>query len=186
MERLHASQGWGVLHLFHRVGPAARMDPGATADAVIKAVEALERDDHQVITFAVLGHKADLGFMALGPDLARLHAFQGELRATALQPVDSFVSLTELSEYTPTEDDERRRLEREGVTGADADAALEAFTTRMAKYGEDRLHPRLPAKRTICFYPMAKKREVGANWFSLPYDERKRLMGGHAKTGRTY
>jgi hydrogen peroxide-dependent heme synthase len=186
MEQLHASQGWGVLHLFHRVGVAARAEAAATADAVVKAVEALERDDHQVITFSVLGHKADLGFMALGPDLARLHAFQAELRATALEPTDSFVSLTELSEYTPSADDERRRLEREGVTGADAEAALDAFTTRMAKYGEDRLHPRLPLKRTICFYPMAKKRDVGANWFSLPFDERKRLMGGHARTGRTY
>jgi chlorite dismutase len=185
MESLHASEGWGVLHLFFRIGPEARAT-AATGEAVLKAVEALERDDHQVLTFSVLGPKADLGFMALGPDLARLHAFQSELRATALEPTDGFVSLTELSEYTPGVDDERRRLEREGVTGPDAQAALEAFEARMARYAEDRLHPRLPAKRTICFYPMAKKRDVGANWFALPFDDRKRLMGGHARTGRTY
>ena len=186
MEPVEPRLGWGVLHLFYRVGSAAREDAGSTLKSVVAAVEALERDGYQVLVFAVLGHKADLGVMALGPDLARLHAFQAELRATALEPLDSFVSMTELSEYTMNEDDERRRLGREGVTGEALDAALGAFSERMVKYREDRVHPKLPDKRTICFYPMAKKREVGANWFALSFEDRKRLMAGHGKTGRTY
>ena len=72
-------------------------------------------DGHHALVFAVLGHKADLGVMAYGPDLARLHAFQTELAATPLAPTWSFVSLTERSEYTTTADDERARLEAEGV-----------------------------------------------------------------------
>jgi chlorite dismutase len=56
----------------------------------------------------------------------------------------------------------------------------------MAEYREHRLHPRLPRKRAICFYPMSKRRDPGANWYSLPFEERKRLMGGHARVGRTY
>ena len=68
--------------------------------------------------FAVLGHKADLGVMALGPDLARLRAFQAELAQAPLELRDSYVSLTELSEYTSTEDDERARLAaEEGLVG---------------------------------------------------------------------
>ncbi len=188
MEPLEPKIGWGVLHLFYRVGAAARSDSAATEKQVVAAVESFEAqaDGSQALVFSVLGHKADLGIMVLGPDLARLQAFQAELRATALEPLDSFVSLTELSEYTMNDDDERRRLEREGITGEAADTAIVAFSERMAKYRHDRLYPNLPRKRTICFYPMAKKRDVGANWFALSFDDRKRLMAGHGKTGRAY
>jgi chlorite dismutase len=125
--------------------------------------------------------------MALGPDLARLQAFQHELAAAPLDPVDSYVSLTELSEYTTTEDDERRRLEaEEELSGAELEARLDAWRDRMATYQENRIHPQLPRKRMICFYPMSKRRDPGANWYELPFDERKALMGGHARVGRTY
>ena len=56
----------------------------------------------------------------------------------------------------------------------------------MAHYQEQRIHPQLPRKQTICFYPMSKRRATAANWYSLPFAERKRLMGGHARVGRTY
>src|SRR2546421_372093 len=51
-----------------------------------------------------------------------------------------------------------------------------------------RLYPRLPpaGKRAFCFYPMSKRRGEVRNWFALPYDERKELMLGHGKTGRTF
>src|SRR5205807_4383723 len=91
----------------------------------VAATERLEADGHQALCFAVLGHKADLGVMALGPDLARLHAFQTELRAGPLEPAGSYVSLTELSEYTSTEADERARLEAEAEAGAGAEGAAE-------------------------------------------------------------
>src|SRR5690349_19491741 len=113
MEPLVPSIGWGVLHLFYRVDPArAEREPGG-AKRVLDAVASLEADGHQVLCAAVLGHKADLALMALGPDLARLQAFEDELRAAPLELVWSYVSLTELSEYTSTEADERARLQRE-------------------------------------------------------------------------
>jgi len=37
-----------------------------------------------------------------------------------------------------------------------------------------------------CFYPMSKRRWPGENWYELPFDERKHLMGGHARVGRQY
>ena len=49
---------------------------------------------------------------------------------------------------------------------------------------ERRVHPRLPRKRLLCFYPMAKRREGDDNWYPLPYDQRRELMGGHGKLGR--
>jgi chlorite dismutase len=153
------SVGWGVLHLYHRVDRARAGAEPEGAKRVTDAVTALESDGHQVLVSATLGHKADLGFMALGPDLARLHAFQQELLQAPLEPVFSYVSLTELSEYASTDN---------------------------AEYVEHKLHPRLPPKAVLGFYPMSKRRDAGANWYELSFEERKELMGGHARVGRTY
>jgi hydrogen peroxide-dependent heme synthase len=188
MDTVMPSEGWGVLHLFYTIDrDRAVAEPGA-AKRVLEAVEALERDGHQALVSATLGHKADLGIMALGPDLARLQALQAELAAVpGLRPASSFVSLTETSEYTSTEEQERERLAaHEGLDDAAIDARLEAWRARMAKYREDKLHPRLPQKKLICFYPMAKRRGGKVNWYQLPFEERRRLMGGHARVGMSY
>jgi chlorite dismutase len=131
------------------------------AEAASAAVKACQGDGHQVVSFAVLGHRADLGFMALGPDLWRLRQLQAELQAAGLEVADSYVSLTEVSEY---------------AQGMPAEAK------------EPRLHPQLPpeGKTAICFYPMSKRRDAERNWYALPYDERKELMLGHGAKGREY
>jgi chlorite dismutase len=186
MDPVTPSVGWGVLHLFYKVDrERAEREPGG-AKRVVDAIASLQADGHRVLVFAVLGHKADLGVMAYGPDLARLHAFESELAATPLVPTWSFVSLTERSEYTSTADDERARLVAEGVGGAELEEKVDAFATRMEHYIDARLHPQLPAKAVIGFYPMSKRRDAGANWYELPFEERKRLMGGHARVGRQY
>jgi peroxiredoxin len=154
-EPLSPSTGWGVLHLFCKA--TANVD----AETVVSAVKAGRGDDHQVVAVAVLGHKADLGFMALGPDLWRLKAFQSALQAAGLEVVDSYVSLTEVSEYA------------KGMPEHLLDA---------------RLHPQLPpdGMRAFCFYPMSKRRAPQQNWYTLPYDDRERLMHGHGATGRGF
>jgi hydrogen peroxide-dependent heme synthase len=178
MDPVTPSAGWGVLHLFYRidrdrpggagVSPGIGSEPGG-AKRVLDAIEALEADGHQALVAAVLGgHKAEVAVMALGPDLARLQAFQAE--------------------YMSTEEEERARLagHGEGLSDEAIEQRLEAWRTRMAKYREDKLHPRLPIKRLLCFYPMSKRREEGANWYSLPFEDRRRLMGGHARVGMNY
>jgi hydrogen peroxide-dependent heme synthase len=153
-EPLSPSEGWGVLHLFCTAGP------DTSAKGVVAAVESCQADDHQVVTFAVLGHKADLGFLALGPDLWRLQQFQAELLDAGLDVNDSYVSLTEVSEYSKGMPEEMLR---------------------------QRLYPTLPpqGKRAFCFYPMSKKREA-ENWYTLPFEQRKELMHGHGAKGREY
>jgi len=176
---LNPTEGWGVVHLLLRAAP------GAEARPVLDAIAAFTADDpQQVIAFSVLGGRADLGLMALGPDLDALDRFVKAVLRGPVEVVDSFVSLTELSEYTTTEDDERSRLAREGAE--DLEGALAAWRARMADYHEARLHPRLPRRRMIAFYPMAKTRLPGANWYALEFEERKRLMLGHARVGRRY
>jgi len=187
MEALALSEGWGVLHLFYAVDRVRADADSKASKRILDAVRSLEADDHQAVCCAVLGHKADVGIMVLGPDLARLQAFQQELTATPLRLVDSFVSFTELSEYTSSEADERARLAtEEHLEGPAAEAKLAVWRDRIEHYQEQRLHPRLPLKRAMCFYPMSKRRDVDANWYALPFAERKELMAGHARVGRTY
>jgi chlorite dismutase len=154
-EPVSPAVGQGVLHLF------CRPTPLVDAEAVVAAVKAATTDDEQVVPVAVLGHKADLAFMALGPDLRRLRAFQSALQAAGLEVVDSYVSLTELSEYAQGVPDEMKQA---------------------------RLFPQLPpeGKPAWCFYPMSKRRQPEQNWFTLPYDERKELMYEHGASGRTF
>ncbi|MGZ4688334.1 MAG: chlorite dismutase family protein [Acidimicrobiia bacterium] len=187
-EPVSPSIGWGVLHLFYRVDrDQVEQDPGA-AKRIVDAVASLEADGHQALGFAVLGHKADLGVMAYGPDLARLHAFQQELLTGPLVPVSSFVSLTELSEYSATEDDERARLASEEhlTDDSEIEARLTVWRERIEHYRENRLHPQLPERKVIGFYPMSKRRSGDDNWYRLPFEERKQLMAGHARIGRGY
>lgn len=154
-EALSPSTGWGVLHLFCTLGPLAE------PELIIAAVKACEADGHQVVTVAVLGHKADLSFMALGPDLWRLRELQTHLQVAGVEVRDSYVSLTEISEYAQGVPEELKQA---------------------------RLYPKLPpeGKRAWCFYPMSKRRNVGQNWFTLPYDERSDLMRAHGKSGRNF
>jgi peroxiredoxin len=187
MDPVTPSTGWGVLHLYYRVDrDRAERDPEA-GKRVADAVASLEADGHQAVCMAMLGHKADLGLMVLGPDLARLHAFQSELLAAPLEPVWSYVSLTELSEYGATEDEERARLvAEEQLTGAELDERLSVWRDRIEHYREQRIHPKLPPKQVCCFYPMSKRRTADANWYELSFEARKELMSGHARVGRTY
>lgn len=154
-EALTPSTGWAVLHLFCKVTPRA------DREAITAAVKDATGDDHQVVTAAILGHKADLCVLALGPDLWRLRRLQTALQAAGLDVTDSYVSLTEVSEYATH------------------------LTEGMKK---PRLYPTLPpeGKPAFCFYPMSKRRNVGQNWFTLPYDERMELMAGHGKSGRNF
>lgn len=188
------SEGWGVLHLFFHLRREALEDPaGAGKDLVARLRAFAAAEDHQVLAFSVLGAKADLGLMVLGPDLARLDRLAVDLASApigpALLPAASYVSLTERSEYTSTAADEARRLvDEEGLAEGSPEhaEALGAFADRAAAYAENRLHPRLPQRAVLGFYPMSKRRSGPDNWYRLDFDARKRLMLGHAKVGRAY
>jgi chlorite dismutase len=154
-EPVTPSVGWGVLHLFCK--PSPRLD----GEAFLAAVKSCRDDGHQVVCVSMLGHKADVALLALGPDLRRLRRFQSAVQAAGFEVVDSYVSLTEVSEY--------------------AKGMPEAMLT-------PRLYPELPpeGKTAWCFYPMSKRREATENWFTLPYDDRSSLMQEHGASGRKF
>ncbi len=150
-----SEETWSVLHLFCRVGP--EVDTGG----VLLALKRCEAAGQQVMTAALLGHKADLAVLALGPSAELQRVLQSELRLAGLVPSWSYVSRTEVSEYAA------------GVPEAMRKA---------------RLHPKLPPEglTAFCFYPMSKRRVAGDNWYALPYDERLRLMHEHGASGRRF
>ncbi len=49
-----------------------------------------------------------------------------------------------------------------------------------------RLYPSIPPAKHLCFYPMDRKRGEKQNWYTLPMEERQRLMHDHGMIGRRY
>ncbi|MEY5013408.1 MAG: hypothetical protein RLY69_1123, partial [Verrucomicrobiota bacterium] len=147
-----------------------------------------------LLIFSVTTPKADLGFMLLGPDLQMLNAYEKQLSLSLgpeiLSPVYSYLSQTESSEYTTT----REQYASETLIGekglsegsAEFEAGMVEFDQRIAHYLKHRLYPVLPDWPVICFYPMSKRRSGEDNWYSLGFEERRKLMAGHARVGRKY
>ena len=163
-EAVGPSTGLGVLHLF------CKPTPLFDGESVVAAVKAAEAAGCQVATVAMLGHKSDLGVMAIHRDTRELRALQSGLQHAGLDVVDSYVSVTEVSEYA------------KGMP----EQMLNA-----------RLYPSIPPRfddgayagtvmNAWCFYPMSKRREGHANWFTLEYERRNELMREHGTSGRKF
>jgi hydrogen peroxide-dependent heme synthase len=154
-EPLVPSTGLNVVHLF------CHLDGEVDEGTLRKAVEVSQAAGLQVVTVAIVGAKADLCFMVLGEDMWELRRFQSKVQAAGLLVSESYVSVTEVSEYA-------------------------AGTPE--KILNDRLYPVLPPEgmRAFCFYPMSKLRGEKNNWYALDYEERLRLMRQHGTMGRTF
>jgi chlorite dismutase len=144
-----------VLHLFGH--PAAEFD----GQAVISAVKDAQGRGVQVVSVSMLGHKADVAFMAVASDMRELRKFQTAVQTAGVFITDSYVSITELSEYAANVPEEMKTA---------------------------RLYPQLPpsGKNAWCFYPMSKRRDPENNWYTLPFDKRSELMAEHGKSGRAF
>jgi chlorite dismutase len=197
---LIAAEGWHVLHLFYKVeqGAWSILSPEEQFAARTRLSDLIAQirgtEGAQILTFAMVSPKADLGFMLLCADLHQANAFEKRLTNAlgpdVLSPTYSFLSMTERSEYTTSEAEYAESLVKEENLAAgtpEHEAKLVAFRERMAKYMKDRLYPVLPPWPVMCFYPMNKRRgTTGQNWYALSFEERKKLMGGHARVGRTW
>src|SRR5262245_3848651 len=147
----------------------------------------------RLVTYANIGGKADLAFMLYAAELAQVGQIHRDLEACfppgTLQKVYSYLSVTELTEYMPTEEENRRLLtdQEKLQPGTEAfDKGLAELNRRRAEYEHYRLYPEMPDWEIMCFYPMNKRRDGGDNWYMLDFTTRKRLMGGHARVGRKF
>ena len=155
---LQTAEGLGVLHLFCKIPEQLFHNKKGK---LFRAIETARASSMQVVTVSILGHKADVAFMVLSNDWAQLRSFQTAVAASGLEIVDSYVSLTEISEYAQGVPEEMRNA---------------------------RLYPELPPddKKAWCFYPMSKRRNPTQNWFTLPFEKRKELMYEHGASGRKF
>lgn len=191
-EPIHPSPGWGVLHLFLRIDRAAAAGlPASAGKDLVGTFERLAEEPHlQLHLFSVLGHKADVMVFALSEDLTALRRLQTQIAACefgpALHLTWSYVSLTEVSEYTPTADSHRAELAAKGIHGDDLERRVEAFAGRMAGYNRHRLYPHMPPWEVACFYPMSHRRQGDDNWYRLSFEDRQRRMHEHGRSGRAY
>ena len=193
------TEGRHVLHAFFSIDRAAwqalkkNRRQRAAEDFVAAANRIPDCPGGQLILFSNVGPKADLGFMFLADDLHDVDRaskqLQSALGAGVLRPVFSYLSMTERSEYTTSEEEYMTQLAQEEGLSADSPEMadkMDAFRARMAKYTRDRLYPNLPNWPVVCFYPMSKRRVPSQNWYALPFTERRQLMLGHARVGRGY
>jgi len=192
-------RGIHVMHLFYRIDRErwAALPDGASAKARA-SLEALcaanPAPSHpRLATYANVGGKADLAFILYAADLGRLGQMHRDLEAcfppATLQKVYSYLSVTELTDYMPGAEDNRKMLtEQEKLQpGTEAfDKRLEELTKRMEEYEHYRLYPEMQDWEIMCFYPMNKRRSGNDNWYMLDFATRKKLMGGHARVGRKY
>jgi hydrogen peroxide-dependent heme synthase len=194
-------EGWYALHRMLAVDRSALRAMGGDdlAGAVRSAVatlEALERP-HEGGWSAVVplvGSRADVMLMHFRPTLDQLSAVQARFGCLtlfdALQPVYSFLSVTEVGMYHLAARAARDAKERGGGVGDDAfreHLAARIEKERATEHVQRRLYPSLPAEMPyVSFYPMSKRRAVGQNWYTLPIEERSRMMVAHGMTGRRY
>ncbi len=191
--------GWHCLHLFYRIeygqwqllGGDDQRAAKVALSTLVQETRALEST--QLLTLSMVSPKADLGFMLITPDLQVANRIEKQLSLSLgpdiLTPVYSYLSLTEESEYTTTDEQYAESLEVEEKLKRgtpEFEKAMAEFRERMKKYRHERVYPTLPDWPVVCFYNMSKRRGDNHNWYSLPYEDRRRLMGGHARVGRQY
>jgi peroxiredoxin len=192
-------QGWHCLHLFYRIefgqwqllGPDEQRTAKVAMSSLVQEIRALPST--QLLTLSMVSPKADLGFMLITPDLQEANRMEkrlsSSLGADVLTPVYSYLSLTEESEYTASDEDYARTLEEEQKLKPDSDEfaqAMKSFRERMIKYRHERVYPTLPDWPVVCFYNMSKRRGEERNWYALPFAQRRQLMLGHGAVGRKY
>jgi chlorite dismutase len=192
------SEGWHCSHLYYRFNRAAlkQLHVAELTDGRAAFIATLDPSavgaPARLQTSIVSGNKADFGLMLLDPDPLKLDSVHQQLMSgplgVALEPVYSFISITEVSEYVPSVAQYGERLVAEGEDpeGPAYKAKLKAYESREVMMRMQRLTPDLPPWPSTCFYPMNKKREVGENWFAMPFAERSRLMAEHGRTGMTF
>ena len=129
-------------------------------------VETQKKGSH--VLCKALGHKADLMFMFLRPTVEQLSDIETKIEKSKLGDFlirkHSYLSVVELGKHRAPKDVDLRTSPRI----------------------RERLYPILPKWDYMSFYPMNRKREAHANWFTLEQSERSKLLYEHSLTGRKY
>lgn len=146
------------------------------------------------IPVALIGSRADLMLVHFRPTLESLSDAQhrlGHLRLMeSLRVTTSHLGVTEAGMYHLTAELSRTADARGGALGDEtyrAELSERLERERASEHVRRRLYPPLPVDMPyVCFYPMSKRRNPDANWYTLPLAERSQLMMAHGQVGRRY
>ena len=176
------AEGWYVAHDFRRIdwdawrGATDRQRRRAIEDGVAyleRHEQVVDSEAGESAVFTILGHEADLLVVHMRPTADELSAAERAFETTELasytERADSYVSVTEVSGYVSDE--------------YFGDGEVDEGTRR---YIEGKLEPEIPDDTYVSFYPMSKRREPEANWYTLSFEKRAELMAEHGETGREY
>jgi chlorite dismutase len=198
-------EGSSLLHQFFRFdwkAWRATSPPGREriAALAVEALKSLERanpkganPDAPIHTalFSELGHKGDLILIHFRDSLEALNQVELSLAQTELydylSPVHSYVSVVELGLYESS----RKTYEAATAKGLEThspewQAEVAATLERQSGAMAPRLFPAVPEAKYLCFYPMDRKRGGHANWYTVPFADRQRMMHEHGLIGRRY
>jgi peroxiredoxin len=193
------SRGIHVLHLLYQVDRVrwSGLGEAASAKSLAQLQEFCRRNaspSHpRVTTYANIGGKADLVFLLMAAESGQIAGMHRDLENCfppgTLIRAYQYLSVTELPEYVTTEDDMKQTLIRQEKLepGSEVfDKRLAEMRQKQSEYEHYRLYPELPDWELMAFYPMSKRRQGADNWYSLDFQTRKTLMGGHARVGRKF
>ncbi len=170
--------GWYCLHDLRTVDWKAwkSLSPEAQQEAIDEFVEILggwedlekaKKGSH--VMHNTIGHKADIMWMILRETAEELAEAERQISKSKLGDFlireYSYFSVVELSKY---------RYQNSDV---DPETLPEV---------QERLRPILPKRKHMSFYPMSRKREGHANWYTLEMEKRSKLLYEHSITGRKY
>ena len=190
-------EGWSVLHQMYRVrwDALVALPPRERTEIVREAELAFagmaKGQEGMTALTTLLGHKGDLMVLHFRRDFETLQGADLETSRLRLgrflEPTSSYVSIVELGMYEMTAQIHARLKEK----GLDKDSPEfdQAFGSEMEeqrKRVEGRLFQPIPPRRHVCFYPMNKKRGESKNWYTVPVEERGRMMREHGSVGRRY
>jgi hydrogen peroxide-dependent heme synthase len=193
-------EGSSVLHQFFRFDwkawrSCADGERKKIAAEAIATLQKLEHSDNNApfhtALYSQLGHKGDLMLIHFRDSLEALNRIELLLAQTPLydflSPVHSYVSVVELGLYEST----RKTYEAAASKGFEPhspqwNADIASALTRASDAMSPRLFPAIPDTKYICFYPMDRKRGEQANWYTVPFAERQRMMHEHGLIGRRY
>jgi chlorite dismutase len=193
-------EGSALLHQFFRFDwKSWRATPQADRERIaahaVGALKGLERANPDApirsALFSQLGHKGDLILIHFRDSLETLNQVELSLAQTDLYgyltPVHSYISVVELGLYEST----RKTYQAASAKGLEThspewQAEIAATLERSFAAMTLRLFPAVPEAKYLCFYPMDRKRGEQANWYTVPFAERQRMMHEHGLIGRRY
>lgn len=177
-EPVETLEGSYVLHdfrtidwdIWRRWSGAQREQAVAALERVVRGWEEATEDARAGSTglYSIVGNRADVLLLNMRPTLEELFLPKRDLNLSdagpLLKPAYGYVSMVELSAYLA-----------KGNPDPDTNPYL-----------KERLFPRLPNTRAVCFYPMSKRRQGTDNWYMMERHDRAQLMRGHGAIGHKY